>query len=129
MSNSAAHGQALSVADRLRDLGVVGIGPFFGDAGFSLGGRQFGFVMKDDLYFRVDEDSLPEFERSGSEPFRYNTRQRTVTVASNWQVPDEVRASEELLRRWGHTQCGRLVADALADLNYLLASKRFHPYI
>ncbi|MGX9899584.1 TfoX/Sxy family protein [Arthrobacter sp. SA17] len=100
MSNSRAHGQALSIADRLTDLGIVGIGPFFGGAGLSLGGRQFGFVMNDELYFRVDEESLPDFEVLGSEPFRYNTHQRTVTVASYWQVPDEIRGSEDLLGKW-----------------------------
>jgi DNA transformation protein len=100
VSNPAARGQALKIADRLTDLGVVRVGPYFGGAGLSMGGRQFGFVMKDELYFRVDEDSLPEFEASGSEPFRYNTLQRTVTVASYWQVPDEVTASEELLGKW-----------------------------
>lgn len=100
MSSPAAHGQALSIADRLTELGTVRVRPYFGGAGLSLGGRQFGFVMKDGLYFRVDQDSLPEFKASGSEPFRYDTRLRTVTVASYWQVPDEVRASEELLGKW-----------------------------
>jgi DNA transformation protein len=100
MSSPAAGGEALNIADRLTDLGVVRVSPYFGGAGLSIGGRQFGFIMKDELYFRVDADSMPDYEASGSEPFRYATRQRMVTVASYWQVPDEVRASEELLGKW-----------------------------
>lgn len=100
MTYPGARGQALNIAERLTDLGAVRVAPYFGGAGLSMGGLQFGFVMKDRLYFRVDEDSLPEFEASGSEPFRYDTWRRTVNVASYWRVPDEVRAGEELLGKW-----------------------------
>src|SRR5207248_8175279 len=37
--------------------------------------------------FRADEETIPQFEAEGSKPFQYQTRARTVTVNSYWQLP------------------------------------------
>ena len=46
---------------------------------------------------RADEQTIPRFEAEGSKPFQYQTRARTVTVLSYWQLP------ERLYRRSGRT--------------------------
>jgi TfoX/Sxy family transcriptional regulator of competence genes len=100
MTAASARQQALDVADQLHVMGPVEVGRFFGGARFALDGRQFGFVMKGDLYLRVDDRSRPDFENRGQGPFTYRTRYRTVTVASYYRVPDEVAASSDELSRW-----------------------------
>jgi TfoX/Sxy family transcriptional regulator of competence genes len=100
MTAASARQQALDVADQLHVMGPVEVGRFFGGAGLALDGRQFGFVMKGDLYLRVDDRSRPDFENRGEGPFTYRTRYRTVTVASYYRVPDDVAASPDELSRW-----------------------------
>ena len=100
MTAALARQQALDVADQLHVMGPVEVGRFFGGAGLALDGRQFGFVMKGDLYLRVDDRSRPDFENRGQGPFTYQTRYRTVTVASYYRVPDDVAASPGELARW-----------------------------
>lgn len=92
--------QALDIAEQLHAIGPVEVTRFFGGAGLALGGRQFGFVMKGDLYLKADDLNRPMFEDMGEGPFTYQGRSRTVTVTSYYRVPDEIAADPEMLGRW-----------------------------
>ena len=50
--------------------------------------------------FRVDEQTIPQFEAEGSKPFQYQTRTKTVTVKSYWQVPARLYDDSEELAIW-----------------------------
>lgn len=100
MTAASARDQALDIADRLRVIGPVEVTRFFGGAGLALDGRQFGFVMKGDLYLKADDLSRPMFEDMGEGPFTYQGRSRTVTVTSYYRVPDEIAADPGALGRW-----------------------------
>src|SRR5260370_29468591 len=100
MTAASARQQALDVADQLHVMGPVEVGRFFGGAGLALDGRQFGFVMKGDLYLRVDDRSRPDFENRGEGPFTHRTTDRTGTVASYYPVPDDGAASSGALSPW-----------------------------
>jgi TfoX/Sxy family transcriptional regulator of competence genes len=92
---ASARDQALDIADELHVIGPVEVTRFFGGAGLALDGRQFGFVMKDDLYLKADDLSRPMFEDLGEGPVTYQGRSRTVTVTSYYRVP-----CRRLLRLW-----------------------------
>ena len=100
MSTLAAREQALHIADQLRAIGPVQVTRFFGGAGLSVGGRQFGFVVKGDLYLKVDDDNRPAFEKRDEGPFTYQSRSRTITVGAYYRVPDEIAASATDLEAW-----------------------------
>jgi DNA transformation protein and related proteins len=100
MTVASAREQALDIADQLQEIGLVEVTRFFGGAGLTAEGCQFGFVMKDALYLRADELSRPMFEEMGADPFTYPSKSRTVTVASYYRVPDEVAADPGELVTW-----------------------------
>jgi DNA transformation protein len=53
------------------------------------------------LYFRADEQTIPLYEAEGSQPFQYQTRAKTVTVNSYWQLPARLFDDSEELSVWG----------------------------
>ena len=100
MSLGQAREQAAEIAERIGIVGPITVTRFFGGAGLSIDGVQFAFVMKGSLYLRVDDASRPHFERHRSEPFRYHTGARSVTVASYYEVPSEVIDNRDALADW-----------------------------
>ena len=73
--------------DLFSDFGPVTIRPMFSGHGISVDGVNFAMALRADLYFRADEVTTPQFEAEGSKPFSYQTRAKTVTVNSYWQLP------------------------------------------
>jgi DNA transformation protein and related proteins len=75
------------VLDLLAPLGRVTARRFFGGHGLVLGGVQFAFAIEGVLYLRADAALAAELEALGAEPFRYDTRARTVEVRTYWSAP------------------------------------------
>ena len=76
------------LSDLLGPLGGVEIRKFFGGLGISRDGLMFGMVIRDQLYFHVDETTRPRYLAEGSVPFRYTTKVKEVVVESFYSVPD-----------------------------------------
>src|SRR6516225_1631109 len=68
--------------DLFSDFGAVTIRPMFSGFGISVDGINFALALRVGLYFRADEQTIPQFEAEGSRPFQYQTSARTVTVGS-----------------------------------------------
>ncbi|MGY4308736.1 DNA transformation protein [Bradyrhizobium sp. USDA 4369] len=68
-------------------FGPVTIRRMFSGFGISADGINFALALRSGLYLRADEASFAKFEAAGSQPFSYETRARTMTVRSYWQVP------------------------------------------
>jgi DNA transformation protein and related proteins len=86
--------------DLFSDFGPVTIRPIFSGFGISADGINFALALRAGLYFRADEQNIPEFEAEGSRPFQYQTRARTVTVNSYWQLPARLFDDPEELTGW-----------------------------
>ncbi|HTO55547.1 MAG TPA: TfoX/Sxy family protein [Myxococcota bacterium] len=86
--------------DRLTPLGRVGAARFFGGHALRLGGAQFAFVIEGVVYLRCDAALARELESFGGEAFRYETRVRTVRVASYWSVPESELDDDERFLDW-----------------------------
>ena len=83
--------------DLFADFGPVTIRKMFSGFGISADGTNFALALRAGLYFRADEQTIPQFEAEGSKPFQYQTRAKTVTVNSYWQLPARLfDDSEEL---------------------------------
>ncbi|WFU13809.1 TfoX/Sxy family protein [Bradyrhizobium sp. CB3481] len=86
--------------DLFADFGPVTIRRMFSGYGISADGTNFALSLRAGLYFRADEATIPQFEAEGSKPFQYQTRTKTVTVNSYWQLPARLFDDSEELASW-----------------------------
>jgi DNA transformation protein and related proteins len=86
--------------DLFSDFGPVTIRPMFSGFGISADGTNFALALRAGLYFRADDQTIPQFETEGSKPFQYQTRAKTVTVNSYWQLPARLFDDREELTVW-----------------------------
>jgi len=84
--------------DRLSALGAVRARPMFGGHGLYLAGIFFGLVSVGELYFRVDDATIPEYERAGSAPFQ--PFEDKPPMRTYWRVPERVQRDGDELRTW-----------------------------
>jgi DNA transformation protein and related proteins len=89
--------------DLFADFGPVTVRPMFSGFGISADGTNFALALRSGLYFRADEQSIPQFEAEGSKPFQYQTRAKTVTVNSYWELPARLFDDSEELSVWART--------------------------
>ena len=86
--------------DLFADFGPVTIRRMFSGFGISADGTNFALALRAGLYLRADEQTIPQFEAEGSQPFQYQTRTKTVTVNSYWQLPARLFDDSEDLAAW-----------------------------
>ena len=86
--------------DLFADFGPVTIRKMFSGFGVSADGTNFALALRAGLYFRADDQTIPQFEVEGSKPFRYQTRARTVTVNSYWELPARLFDDSGELAEW-----------------------------
>jgi DNA transformation protein len=86
--------------DLFADFGPVTIRKMFSGFGISADGTNFALALRAGLYFRADDQTIPQFEAEGSKPFQYQTSTKTVTVNSYWQLPARLFDDSEDLANW-----------------------------
>ena len=86
--------------DLFADFGPVTIRKMFSGFGISADGTNFALALRAGLFFRADEQTIPQFEAEGSKPFQYQTRTKTVTVNSYWELPARLFDDSEELSAW-----------------------------
>ena len=86
--------------DLFADFGPVTIRRMFSGFGISADGTNFALALRGGLFLRADEQTIPRFEAEGSKPFQYQTRAKTVTVNSYWQLPERLYDDPEDLTDW-----------------------------
>lgn len=86
--------------DLFADFGPVTIRRMFSGFGISADGINFALALRAGLYFRADEATISQFEAEGSRPFQYQTRTKTVTVNSYWELPARLFDDSEALSAW-----------------------------
>jgi DNA transformation protein and related proteins len=94
------------LTDLFSDFGPVTIRPMFSGFGISVDGVNFAMALRAGLYFRADEQTIPQFEAQGSKPFQYQTRAKTVMVNSYWQLPARLFDDTEELSQWARAALG-----------------------
>jgi DNA transformation protein len=86
--------------DLFSGFGPVTIRRMFSGFGISADGTNFALALRGGLYLRADEHSIARFEAEGSKPFQYQTKARTVTIASYWQLPERLYDDPDELAGW-----------------------------
>src|ERR1700731_1980904 len=115
--------------DLFTDFGPVTIRRMFSGFGISADGTNFALALRGGLYFRADDQTIPRFEAEASQPFQYQTRTKTVTVGSYWQLPERLYDDPEELTGWARAALAAAQRAALrkgpkAGRGHLAASRR-----
>jgi DNA transformation protein len=92
--------------DLFAQFGPVTIKPMFSGFGISADGTNFALALRSGLYFRADDQTIARFEAEGSKPFQYQTRSKTVTVNSYWELPARLFDDPEELSGWAKAALG-----------------------
>src|SRR3954470_14286237 len=88
------------LSDLFSAFGPVTIRRMFSGFGISADGTNFALALRAGLYFRADEVTIPLYEAEGSKPFQYQTRTKTVTVNSYWELPARLFDDSEDFSVW-----------------------------
>lgn len=89
--------------DLFAPFGPVTVRRMFSGFGISADGTNFALALRSGLYLRADADSIPRFAAEGCAPFSYQTKARTVMVASYWQLPERLYDDADELAEWART--------------------------
>jgi DNA transformation protein len=76
----------------------------FGGVGLYADGLIFGLVFDGAIFLKVDESSIPDFEREGSKPFVYSRAKSPGRVGrhsmSYWRLPERLYDDPDELVVW-----------------------------
>lgn len=90
------------LTDLFSNFGPVTLRRMFSGYGISVDGINFALALRAGLYFRADEQTIPQFEAEGSKPFQYQQKSsaKVVTVNSYWELPARLFDDSEELSGW-----------------------------
>ncbi len=93
-------------------FGPVTVKRMFGGAGIWSDGLMFALVFDGAIFLKVDETSIPDFEREGSQAFVYTRAKSPGRVGhaslSYWRLPERLYDDPDELAVWA----GRALAIA-----------------
>src|SRR3984885_7528894 len=84
------------------EFGPVTLRRMFSGFGISVDGTNFALALRAGLYFRADEQTIPQFQAEGSKPFQYQQQStaKVVTVNSYWELPARPLGDREERSGW-----------------------------
>jgi DNA transformation protein and related proteins len=86
--------------DQLRGLGPVTARRMFSGAGLYCDRVIFALLLRDTLYFKVDDINRAAYEAEGLEPFSYEARGKTVTIGAYWRMPERLFDEPDEMLDW-----------------------------
>ena len=103
-------------------FGPVTVKRMFGGAGIWSDGLMFALVFDGAIFLKVNETSIPDFEREGSRPFVYTRAKSKGRVGraslSYWRLPERLYDDPDELASWANR------AHAIAQNKKLAPRKR-----
>lgn len=72
----------------------------FGGAGIFAEDLMIALAVDGVVFLKADERSIPDFEREGLAPFRYQTKDGARTIASFWRMPERLYDEPDGLAQW-----------------------------
>jgi DNA transformation protein len=92
------------IVELFAPFGSVTVRRMFGGAGLFCEGLMFGLVFDGAIFLRVDDASIPDFQREGSAPFVYTRAKSTGRAGrhslSYWRLPERLYDDPEELVSW-----------------------------
>jgi DNA transformation protein len=87
------------VVELMAGWSAVSARRMFGGFGLYREGVMFALIADDELFFKVDSESVDRFERAGSRPFVYARQERAVQL-SYWSAPEASLESPAEMLVW-----------------------------
>lgn len=87
------------VVELMAGWSAVSARRMFGGFGLYREGVMFALIADDELFFKVDSESVGRFERAGSHPFVYARQERAVQL-SYWSAPEASLESPAEMMVW-----------------------------
>ena len=88
------------VLDRMHSVGPVEAKKMFGGHGIFADGRMLALVADNELYLKVDEQTVEHFEELGLPPFRYTQSGGRVVTMSYRLAPESFFEDEHSATTW-----------------------------
>ena len=88
------------IQDVFSEFGRVTIRRMFGGAGIYFDGTMFALSSDDLIYLKADDDLISDFEKAGSSPFSYDTKEGRRFLTSYWRLPDHLYDDRDELAEW-----------------------------
>ena len=92
------------INDLFAPFGPVTLRRMFGGAGIYREGLMFALVFDGAIFLKVDDASIPDFEREGSRPFVYTRAKSPGKIGraslSYWRLPERLYDDPEELTVW-----------------------------
>lgn len=88
------------IHERLAPLGAVSVKRLFGGAGIHYHGVMFAMIMGDELYFKIDEQTVGRYLERDCEPFSYATKNGRRALKTYFRTPDELIDDEDEFLAW-----------------------------
>jgi DNA transformation protein len=86
--------------DQLAPLGHVTTRRMFSGAGLYCDGVIFALLLRDTLFFKVDDINRAAYEAEGLQPFSYEAKGKTVVIGSYWRVPERLFDDPDEMVDW-----------------------------
>jgi DNA transformation protein and related proteins len=120
-----AHVDPEFIRELFAPFGAVTVKRMFGGAGIWSDGLMFALVFDGAIFLKVDDASIPDFEREGSRPFVYTRAKSPGRVGraslSYWRLPERLYDDPDELAVWA----GRALA--IAQRKKVTPRKRAKP--
>ena len=103
--------------EQLASLGHVTTRRMFSGAGIYCDGVIFALVLRDTLFFKVDDGIRAAYEAEGLGPFTYEAKGRTVQVGAYWRIPERLFDDADEMLDWARAalSAGQRAARAKAQ--------------
>ena len=72
----------------------------FGGYGIYKEGIIFAIIAYDELYFKVGDSNIKDYQDLDSHPFVYEGKNNKKTAMSYWLLPDEIMSEREEIIKW-----------------------------
>ena len=86
--------------DQLHGLGHITTRRMFSGAAIYCDGIVFALVLREVLYFKVDDSNRGDYEAEGLEPFIYQSRGKSVRMEAYRRVPERLFDDPDEMLEW-----------------------------
>jgi DNA transformation protein len=86
--------------DLFAPFGEVKIRAMFGGAGIYHKDQIFGLIIAERIYLKTDEVTRPAFQREGSKPFIFKTKDGEIVAMNYLELPSRLLDDADELKSW-----------------------------
>jgi len=86
--------------DLFAGLGPIRTGRMFGGTSLYIDDAMFAVIFGDALYMKADKPLAAEYTEAGSQPFQYDTKSGTRSIAGLTSLPDSAMDDPEEALFW-----------------------------